>query len=120
MAIDRYLDQASLSPASRRVYRISLTSWAWPLVGRPAPPAASAAARGPPVVPLALLDEPATGVRLAAALTRRARHGRPDGQPRGVRAAQRGGLVAGPGLDQHGPDRRPAAPRPARLRGSAR
>ena len=38
VAVDRYLAVASLGAASRRVYRISLTSWAWPLVGKPPPP----------------------------------------------------------------------------------
>jgi hypothetical protein len=35
VAVDAYLGQAPLSAASRRVYRISLAGWAWPLVGRP-------------------------------------------------------------------------------------
>ena len=35
-AVDRYLAQAGLGAASRRVYRISLASWAWPLVGQQA------------------------------------------------------------------------------------
>ena len=43
-AVDRYLDQAALSVASRRVYRISLVGWAWPLVGKPVP----SGARAPP------------------------------------------------------------------------
>ena len=38
VAVDRYLAEAELGPASRRVYRISLASWAWPLVGK-LPPA---------------------------------------------------------------------------------
>ena len=61
VAVDRYLAGASLGPASRRVYRISLTSWAWALVGRPAPQGASRRGAVPPVVPLALLDEPGAG-----------------------------------------------------------
>ena len=32
VAVDLYLDQAPISGASRRVYRISLASWARPLV----------------------------------------------------------------------------------------
>src|ERR1700739_126575 len=32
VAVDQYLDQARLSSGSRRVYQISLASWAWPLV----------------------------------------------------------------------------------------
>src|SRR5262249_34891673 len=37
VAVDRYLDSATLGAASRRVYRISLTGWAWPLVDRDRP-----------------------------------------------------------------------------------
>jgi integrase/recombinase XerD len=70
-AADRYLGQAGLSAASRRVYRISLASWAWPLVGKPTP--RGAGRRGaPPIVPLALLDEPGAGRRLTAAVADRA------------------------------------------------
>jgi len=70
-AVDRYLAEASLGPASRRVYRISLTSWAWALVGRPVPQGAERRGAAPPVVPLALLDRPDAGTRLAAALADR-------------------------------------------------
>jgi integrase/recombinase XerD len=72
VAVDEYLAGAALSMASRRVYRISLSGWAWPLVGKPVP--AGPARRGavPPVVPLALLDDARTGPRLAAALVDRA------------------------------------------------
>src|SRR5258708_257693 len=34
VAVDRYLAEGGLGPASRRVYRISLASWTWPLVGK--------------------------------------------------------------------------------------
>ena len=71
VAVDRYLDQAALSAGSRRVYRISLVGWAWPLVGRPAPSGAERRRATPPLVPLALLDDPDTGGRLAAALAER-------------------------------------------------
>jgi integrase len=70
-AVDRYLDQAALSVASRRVYRISLTGWAWPLVGKPVPNGAERRRATPPLVPLALLDDPDIGGRLAAALAER-------------------------------------------------
>jgi integrase len=66
VAVDEYLDHAPISDASRRVYRISLASWAWPLVGRPIPGGAERRRAVPPVVPLALLDDPGTGDRLAA------------------------------------------------------
>jgi len=74
VAVDRYLARAPLRAASRRVYRISLTSWAWPLVGKLPPPGRARRGALPPVVPLALLDDERTGPRLAAALAERARH----------------------------------------------
>lgn len=72
VAVDHYLAGASLSAASRRIYRISLTSWAWPLVGRPPPQGARRRGALPPVVPLALLDRADTGAKLAAAIADRA------------------------------------------------
>jgi integrase/recombinase XerD len=72
VAVDLYLDQAPISGASRRVYRISLASWAWPLVGKPAPRGAERRGAAPPVAPLALLDDPGTGGRLAAEFAARA------------------------------------------------
>ena len=72
LAVDRYLDQAALGVASRRVYRISLIGWSWPLVGRPVPAGAERRRATPPLVPLALLDDPGTAGRLAAALAERA------------------------------------------------
>jgi hypothetical protein len=72
VAVDAFLAGASLGPASRRVYRISLTSWAWPLVGRRPPVGASRRRAVPPVVPLAVLEDPAAGARLAAAAADRA------------------------------------------------
>jgi integrase/recombinase XerD len=72
VAVERYLAEASLSEASRRVYRISLTSWAWALVGRRPPGGAGRRGAAAPVVPLALLDRADSGARLAAALADRA------------------------------------------------
>jgi integrase len=72
VAVDRYLDQAALGVASRRVYRISLVGWAWPLVGKPVPSGAERRSATPPLVPLALLDDPGTAGRLAVALAERA------------------------------------------------
>jgi hypothetical protein len=71
-AAERYLGQAPLGPASRRVYRISLASWSWPLVGRPVPRGAGRRGARPPFVPLARLDDPDAGPALAAALRERA------------------------------------------------
>src|SRR6266487_3216861 len=73
VAVDHFLASASLGAASRRVYRISLSSWAWPLVGRQPPRGASRRRATPPVVPLALLDRAETGQVLAAATADRAR-----------------------------------------------
>jgi hypothetical protein len=72
VAVQRYLAAAPLSAASRRIYQISLTSWAWPLVGRPLPQGAGRRGATPPVVPLARLDRADTGTRLAAAIADRA------------------------------------------------
>jgi hypothetical protein len=82
VAVDLYLDQAPISGASRRVYRISLASWAWPLVGKPAPRGPERRGAAPPVAPLALLDDPGTGDRLAAEFAARA-------ATAGVRSANR-------------------------------
>jgi hypothetical protein len=65
VAVDRYLDQAALSSASRRVYQISLANWAWPLIGKPVPRGPERRGAAPPVLPLALLDDPGAGDRLA-------------------------------------------------------
>jgi integrase/recombinase XerD len=72
VAAELYVSQAALTVASRRVYRISLLSWAWPLVGRAAPPPGQRRGAVPPVVPLALLDSAAAPGRLSAAVRRRA------------------------------------------------
>jgi WhiB family transcriptional regulator, redox-sensing transcriptional regulator len=53
VAVDRYLSQAALGGASRRVYRISLAGWAWPLAGKPIPGGRARRRAVPPVVPLA-------------------------------------------------------------------
>ena len=72
VAADQYLGQATLGTSSRRVYRISLAGWAWPLVGKPIPDGPERRGAVPPVAPLALLDDPGTGGRLAVALAERA------------------------------------------------
>ena len=73
VAVDWYLAQAALAPASRRVYRISLTSWAWPLVGKSLPPGARRRGAAPPVVPLAMLDDGAAAARIKTAVANRMR-----------------------------------------------
>jgi hypothetical protein len=74
VAVEHYLAGADLGAGSRRVYRISLTSWAWPLVGKVPPAGQSRRLASPPVVPLALLDHPGAERRLAAAVAHRVRY----------------------------------------------
>ncbi|MFB6503040.1 MULTISPECIES: hypothetical protein [unclassified Streptomyces] len=76
-AVDRYLAAADLGSASRRVYRISLLGWAWPLVDRRAPTGRERRGARPPVVPLALLDAPEAAERLRRGLADRAGTARP-------------------------------------------
>ncbi|MBO0825355.1 MAG: hypothetical protein J2P27_16120 [Actinobacteria bacterium] len=77
VAVDRYLAEADLRPGSRRVYRISLAGWAWPLVGK-LPPAGPGRRRAcPPIVPLSILDQDGTELRLADAVAYRRRHAEP-------------------------------------------
>lgn len=77
VAVDRYLTEAELGPASRRVYRISLASWAWPLVGRQAPAGRGRRRARPPIVPLVLLDDSQASRRLADAVVHRIRQAEP-------------------------------------------
>src|SRR5262245_18449540 len=74
VAVDRYLAEADLRPGSRRVYRISLASWAWPLVGKLPPAGRGRRHASPPIVPLAILDRAGTERLLADAVTYRMRH----------------------------------------------
>jgi integrase len=73
VAVEEYLARAPLGPASRRVYRISLAGWAWPLAGKPVPAGAARRRAAPPVLPLAVLDDAAAGRRITAAVAERAR-----------------------------------------------
>jgi integrase len=72
VAVDAYLAETSLSAASRRVYRISLTTLAWPLVGQRPPEGKQRRGAVPPVIPLALFDRADASPRLAAAVATRA------------------------------------------------
>ncbi len=74
VAVDRFLAEAELGAASRRVYRISLAGWAWPLVGLQPPAGRGRRGASPPVVPLALLDDAAAEPRLASAVAHRLQH----------------------------------------------
>jgi integrase/recombinase XerD len=70
--VDRYLGAASLSGSSRRIYRISLHGWAWPLVDRRTPTGRDRRGALPPVVPLARLDDPQAVRQLRRGLADRA------------------------------------------------
>jgi len=73
VAVDRYLAEAKLGASSRRVYRISLAGWAWPLVGKRLPDGRGRRLARPPVVPLAMLEDADTGAKLADAVAGRLR-----------------------------------------------
>ncbi|WP_441249592.1 hypothetical protein [Kitasatospora sp. McL0602] len=72
VAVERYLSATALGTNSRRIYRIALATWAWPLVDRPVPTGRDRRRAQPPVLPLALLDSPHSAVRLQGALAQRA------------------------------------------------
>jgi integrase/recombinase XerD len=72
VAVDQYLDLAAISDTSRRVYHISLANWAWPLIGKPIPRGQERRGAAPPVLPLAVLDDPGAGDRLATQFAARA------------------------------------------------
>jgi integrase/recombinase XerD len=57
-ATDRYLTAAGISKGSARVYRISLTNWAWMLAGTPTPTGPARRGAKPPALQLAALDDP--------------------------------------------------------------
>jgi len=71
VAVDRYLSAGDLSGGSRRIYRVSLTTWAWALVSRLPPVGHERRNAAPPVVPLAVLDRPDAAVRLRDAFAAR-------------------------------------------------
>ncbi|MFJ2896509.1 hypothetical protein ACIO87_16710 [Streptomyces sp. NPDC087218] len=121
-AVDRYLVAADLGSASRRVYRISLLGWAWPLVDRRAPTGRERRGARPPVVPLALLDAPEAAERLRRGLADRAGTARPrtlDRELACLRAATawwsaRGWITADPAAGLVPPTPRPdPTPAPA-------
>ena len=72
VAVDRYLEAARISPASRRVYRVTLDTWGWLLVGRTPPAGAARRGARSPVVLLSRLDGAGAEAMLREALGRRA------------------------------------------------
>jgi hypothetical protein len=72
VAVEKYLDAASLSDGSRRVYRIALNTWAWLLVERTPPRGRERRGVVEPMVPLAVLDGADAAGRLWSAVRVRA------------------------------------------------
>jgi hypothetical protein len=72
VAVERFLAESPLSPASRRVYRMALAGWAWPLTGQLPPAGRERRGASPPALPLALLDREETRGLLAGAMASRA------------------------------------------------
>ena len=72
VAVDRYLTAARIAPASRRVYRVTLDTWGWLLVGRVPPTGAARRGARSPVVLLSRLDGAGAEAALREALGRRA------------------------------------------------
>ncbi len=68
-AVERYMAAAGVAESSRRIYRISLTTWAWLLAGEQPPTRRRGAA--PPEVSLAQLDDPGLPARLATSFAAR-------------------------------------------------
>jgi len=72
VAVDRYLASARISPASQRVYRVTLATWGWLLVGRIPPTGTARRGARSPVVLLSRLDGDSSEAALREALGRRA------------------------------------------------
>ncbi|MBF9069988.1 hypothetical protein [Streptacidiphilus fuscans] len=114
VAVERYLASAPLTDASRRVYRIALTRWAWTLVGEAPPCGADRRGARPPVVLLSALDDPVQAARVEAALAARSPRTR-QRELSTLRSAvtwwrAQGWLAAGPLPEPHGTADAPAAP----------
>ncbi|MFI6728495.1 hypothetical protein NRF20_03040 [Streptomyces sp. R-74717] len=116
------LAAADLGSACRRVYRISLYGWAWPLVDRRAPTGRERRGAHPPIAPLALLDDPQAPERLQRGLADRAAEAEPRTlarEPACLRAATtwwqaRGWITADPAAGLAAPPPRPGpAPNPS-------
>ena len=72
VAVDRYLAAAHISAASRRVYRVTLDTWGWLLVGRTPPTGSARRGARSPAVLLSRLDGAGAEARLREALANRA------------------------------------------------
>lgn len=71
-AVADFLAAAVLSPASLRVYRVSLANMSWLVAGEQAPTGPARRSATPPDPPLAVLGESSQPARLAALLAQRA------------------------------------------------
>jgi hypothetical protein len=72
-AVEAYLRSAGIGESSQRIYRISLTTWAWLACGQQPPLGKDRRGAQAPMVWFATLADPATAELLAAALVERAR-----------------------------------------------
>lgn len=71
-AVEAYLTSAGIVASSRRIYRISLTTWAWLACGEQPPPGAQRRIAVVPGLTLAALDQPDTPEVLARSFAARA------------------------------------------------
>jgi integrase len=71
-AVEAYLVSAGISASSQRVYRISLSSWAWLAAGQQPPPGRARRGADPPATAFAALAGPGAASKLAAAFAVRA------------------------------------------------
>ncbi|MEV0236364.1 tyrosine-type recombinase/integrase [Nonomuraea sp. NPDC050786] len=71
-AVEAYLRSAGIASSSQRIYRISLTTWAWLARGEQPPLGRARRGTTPPAVGFSTLDGPATAGVLAEAFAQRA------------------------------------------------
>lgn len=71
-AVDAYLRSAGITASSQRIYRISLTTWAWLAHGEQPPLGRARRDTTPPAVPFSTLDGPAAAGVLAETFAQRA------------------------------------------------
>jgi hypothetical protein len=71
-AVEAYLVSAGISVSSQRVYRISLSTWAWLAAGQQPPPGRARRGAEPPATAFTALVGPAAASTLAAAFAVRA------------------------------------------------
>lgn len=72
VAVQRYLSEMRLEDTSRRVYRIALATWTWPLLGLASPQGTERRGTVPPAARLSVLDDAGAAARLRDAVAQRA------------------------------------------------